>query len=230
MKKNHTPRKGFLPLFVFTQVAELAASVAQVSGEEAFSHLAMLWFGPLDDVFFGLLGIQGVLYLLDPDAEMLKDGKDQSWPNFWRYLSAGRGAATTFATGFVRGTERVFKVLPLLLLVALILNLVLPGSLMQGLLLSLFRQLGYLVPIAALVVGACRALRLVRDSGVFTRSLGLAALSLLATAAYQGRWENHLYHIFANLENVHAWMTCLAWAATALVVNDSHQRLEVSEP
>lgn len=214
-------QRGFVSLFFVSLMADLLASVALASGDEVWAQLSMLWFGPLDDIFFGLLGVQATLFLLDPGgAQTQESAGGISLSKVWTHLASGQGVASGFAQRYVQGSRRALMLLPALLIAFLLLSLLVSGPLVKGAVLMGYRQLAYLVPVSAALGLGFSLLGLVRQLQAFWKGTLMATLCLCVVAASEGRWQNHFYHLFANLENVHAWMVSLAWAGTFAALGD----------
>ena len=67
-------------------------------------------------------------------------------------------------------------------------------------------------------------LGLAPSPGDFWKASALGWVGLLAVAAVDGRWNNHLYHLFSHLESPQAWAAAFTWAAFLVV--DQHGTTE----
>lgn len=215
-------QRGFVTLFFLSLTADLLASIALASGDEVWAHLSMLWFGPLDDIFFGLLGVQATLFLLDPGGAQTQEpsGGGASLSKVWTHVSSGQGVGSGFAQRYVQGIRKVFILLPAALIAFLLLSFFVSNPVVKGAILTSYRHLAYLVPVSVALGLLISLLSFARELEGFWKGTLMATLCLCLVAGSDGRWHNHFYHLFANLENVHAWMVSLAWAGTFAVLTE----------
>ena len=59
-------QRQFVTLFLFGLLADLLVSIAVASKDDVWSHLALIWTGPADDILFAIVALQAFLFLLDP--------------------------------------------------------------------------------------------------------------------------------------------------------------------
>jgi hypothetical protein len=211
MTEAKPDQKKFVPLFVLAVVADLVTRIALATGDEVWEHLSMLWLGPLDDVFFGLIGLQAFLYLMDPSGEKTIDDKGSHNPQM--VLSTLQtGGEKELATNFVRGSMRALLILPVALVLSLLGAWQVSGPIAKGALGFSQMHLAYILPISLAVVVLFAVLRLGGQTSNYWKTAALAGACLFVAAAVDGRWQNHMYHMIANLENVMAWTVTFSWA------------------
>lgn len=207
-------QKGFVPLFLFILIADFLTALGMASQDEILVHICFVWLGPLDDIFYLIVGLQAAVFLLDPIGRFSQTEKGGFSPkSTWQHLSGGTDAQGVFARGFTEGCGRTLTALPALLIACLALNfalLSLPGVAAQNL---LYRYISYVLPISFVVVGGFRLIGLGVNSDNYWKASVLGMAAVVGVATMDGRWYNHIYHLFSNLENVQAWCATLAWAA-----------------
>ena len=229
MSTDTKKTKSFAPMFCYVLVIDLLAYIALASKDEVWGQFAMMWTGPLDDIFYALLGVQGFLYLLDPSEEILRNKEDrQSLSRLKDLFKEGRGAEKIFAGGFLTGSAKALILLPALLVIGLIAYLGVDHAVLKGLNSLLERQLSLIVPVCAVLGLGFTFLKLTDDTTNFWRGLLFAFAGLLLVAVSDGRWQNHIFHLFNNLESLQAWFLSFAWAgflSTLLASNEIMQPL-----
>ena len=212
-------QKNFTSLFALALVADFLCRIALATGDEVWEHLAMLWLGPLDDIAFGLAGVQAFLYLLDPKGEKTLDEKGaHNHKQVWTALRTG--SEREFARNFTRGSARVLMVLPALLGVSLVASVFAPQAVAKGVVLFSVHHLSLVLPVSVAMVAGLAFLRLGGQTSAFWKSALAGGALLLVAAAVDGRWQNHLYHMIANLENLLAWAVTLGWAGFCAVFTE----------
>lgn len=223
MREPKDIQKNFVPLFVLLLLADFFARVAQASGDDVWEHLAMLWTGPLDDIFFGFAGLQAFIYLLDPAGEKTID--DTGAHNHKMILNAFRtGGEEMLSVNFVSGSRVLLTLLPAALFCSLIAARFYSHPISKGAA-SFFQQhLAYAFPISLAVVLVFAVLRLGGLNHTYWKAAGLAGTSLFLAAFLDGRWQNHLYHMMANLENLLAWTVTFAWVGFIVAFTDKEGR------
>lgn len=215
-KKN---QKNFVSLFVFILLADFMARIAQATGDEVWEHLAMLWLGPLDDVFFALTAIQAFFYLIDPSGEKTLDGKGAH--NHVLLMDAFKsGGEKELARNFLRGSQRALIVLPAVLALSLVASWLVASPVSRGALSFSQQHLAYVFPISMAVVLLLVVLRLGGHTTTYWKCATVSGFLLCAVAALDGRWQNHLYHMIANLENLQAWTVSISWAGLFAATTD----------
>jgi hypothetical protein len=219
MTDRQKNQKSFISMFVLIVVADLMARIALATGDDVWEHLSMLWLGPLDDVFFALVGIQAFLYMLDPSGEKTLDEKGAH--NHHLLLKAFQtGSEKELAVNFVRGSRFAFLALPVVLVSSLVAVRLVTSPASRGALSFAQQHLSYIFPVSLAVVFLFALLRLGESTSRFWKCAALSAVCLLAAAALDGRWQNHLYHLVANLENIQAWTVAFAWAGFFAAVTE----------
>ena len=211
MREPKEYQKNFTLLFGLALTADLLCRIALASGDEVWEHLSMLWFGPLDDIAFGLAGVQAFLYLLDPSGEKTVDAGGAH--NHKDVLAALKtGGEKEFAKNFTRGSVRMLMTLPALLAGSLLVSWLGPLPVCKGLVLFSQQHLSLVFPVSVALVAGFAFLKLGDRTSAFWKSASMAGTLLFVAAALDGRWQNHLYHMVANLENLLAWAVTLGWA------------------
>ena len=182
----------------------------------------MFWFGPLDDIAFGLAGVQAFLYLLDPSGAKTVDANGAH--NHRNVLEALKtGGEKEFARNFTRGSVKMLMTLPVLLGGSLFVSWLMPVPVSKGLVLFSQQHLSLVFPVSVAVVTGFAFLKLSGRSSAFWKSATMAGTLLFVAAALDGRWQNHLYHMIANLENLLAWAVTLGWAGLFAVLTEGRE-------
>lgn len=211
---NAERQRQFVPLFYFAVTMDALAAMAAASRDEALSHLSMLWTGPLDNIVYGLAGFQALLFLLDPTGSKILDDKGHhSVVGTAKLAAQDAEMQQGLASRFLLGSQMALHVLAIALLGSLVSALVLPDAISSGLADIFQRHLACLLPIATVVGGGVAFLtqsKRGRDYGIACL-MGAAAVTVVAVK--QGRIENYLYHMVANLESLYAWCLVLCWSA-----------------
>lgn len=207
-------QKGFVPLFLFILVADFLAALALASKDEIWTHLCFIWLGPLDDIFYLIVGVQALMFLLDPSGAFSRGEKGEfSFKLTWGRLSSDAESRSIVARGFCEGCSKSLTVLPAFLVMFLILNLALgtlPGLAAQNL---LYRYVSFVLPISLFVVSGFRLTGVLASFSHYWKACLLGFVAVFGVATMDGRWYNHIYHLFANLENIQAWCAAFSWAA-----------------
>lgn len=206
-------QREFLPLFVFLLVVDCFATFIMEFGGEEFAPLLMLWFGPIDDVFYALAGLQAVYFLLDPQGHTRSPqgtmGSLETVKTSASLMSQARSDA--FSTGFYNGGQRALAVLSGLTLVALVSNAIFGLPFLSSVCTVAQRHLLFLLPVSLLLGLAVRMLWSAGAPKPWMVSLGGALGVLLVSMAADGRWDNHLRHLFLSIESLQAWGAALCW-------------------
>lgn len=222
MREPKENQKNFTLLFGLALAADLLCRIAIASGDEVWEHLSTLWFGPLDDIAFGLAGVQAFLYLLDPSGEKTVDASGAH--NHKDVLAALKtGGEKEFAKNFTRGSVKMLMLLPVLLGASLLAAWLVPQPVCKGLALFFQQHLSLVFPVSVAVVAGFTFLKLSSRTSSFWKSATAAGTLLFVAAALDGRWQNHLYHMVANLENLLAWAVTLGWAGLFAVLTEGRE-------
>jgi hypothetical protein len=214
MMTTSEKQRQFVPLFSFVIVMDLVAAIAAASKDDVWSHLSMLWTGPLDDIFYIVVAIQAFFYLVDPSGEATQNDKGgYSLQGLYELASNGRGVDKVFGEAFLGGARAALVILPLTLMSALVLKFSFSSPICDGLAHMLYRHVSLVFPVYLLLGAVVSFLQLSRSVTPFWKATLLGWVGLLIVVIVDGRWENHLYHLFANLESIQAWSASVAWAA-----------------
>ena len=211
-------------MFIFILGADFLVSLALASKNDVWAHLAMLWSGPLDDIFYLVAGARAFLFLLDPSGKTQKEDGSQCWPTTWKLLTGGDGAFERVASGLILGARKCLQILPLLVVGCLIACAVVKSLPLIALKATLYRHLSLVFPVFLFLGVGFSVLGLAPSPGDFWKASALGWVGLLAVAAVDGRWNNHLYHLFSPLESPQAWAAAFTWAAFLVV--DQHGTTE----
>ncbi len=210
-------QQQFVPMFIFILGADFLVSLALASKNDVWAHLAMLWSGPLDDIFYLVAGARAFLFLLDPWGKTQKEDGSQCWAGTWKLISGGNGVFERLAAGLILGARKCLKVLPLLVLGCLVACGLMESLPLIALKATLYRHLSLVFPVFLFLGLGFSVLGLAPSPGDFWKTSALGWVGLLAVAAVDGRWNNHLYHLFSHLESPQAWAAAVTWAAFFVV-------------
>lgn len=208
----------FVPLFAVATVFDTLAGVAVASKHEVWSHISFLWSGPLDNIVFGIAGLQAALFLLDPEGEKVLDqnGEPKVLDSLKLAVSDSE-TQTAAARRFLDGATGALFALGCVVASALLAGFLSEGPWSLGLLDTAQRHLASLLPIAVVLGAVISFFRLGVTPKKFLPGCLLGALVFLIVALSQGRVDNYLYHLAANLESLHAWALALGWSGVMAV-------------
>src|SRR5690606_22982683 len=97
--------QGFTQLFSFVVIVDALAAAGLASKDEVWGQLATVWTGPLDDIFFAIVGVQAGMFLLDPTGRhTLNADGSYAWTGIRALLDPEKKTERVFAKGFVRGS------------------------------------------------------------------------------------------------------------------------------
>ena len=211
---NAERQRQFVPLFYFAIIMDALAAMAAATKDEALSHLSMLWTGPLDNIVYGLAGFQALLFLLDPTGAKILDEKgNHSVVETAKLAAQDADMQRGLASRFLRGSQMALHVLSIALLGSLVSALVLPDVVSSGLADIFQRHLACLLPIATVVGGGVAFLTQAKRGREYGMACLIGVAAVAVVAVKQGRIENYLYHMVANLESLYAWCLVLCWSA-----------------
>lgn len=217
MNENAT-HKSFLGLFGVLVLMDFLAQLATSAGIAEFQALVALWFGPLDDIFYGMAGIQALYYMLDPAGET-------------REATPMSTVATVKKIAFLLAQER-YRRGPLLpafftgslrsaiflgdALVLVVVACSLTSSIgLDTLMLVLQRHISYLLPIAMVVGAGLLWVNQDRADKMWAAAMLGGLACLLVSIAVDGRWAHHVHHLLAAVSSLQAWGAALCWIASA---------------
>lgn len=210
-----TPEKRqreFLPFFCFLLALDgFAAFVMQWGGEDLAPLLA-LWYGPLDDIFYGLAGLQALYFLLDPKGSSRSEGPTMG--SLETAKTAGGlfyGRRNEFSDGFYQGSRRSMLGVSGLCLVFTLASVFTHSLLVDSVAGVLQRQLAYLFPVSLVLALMVRIWWTERVPTAWFQAVLACSGTILVTALSDGRLGNHLLHLFLSVESMQAWGAALCW-------------------
>lgn len=217
MTQNAT-QKNFLALFPLLLLCDFAAQLAITMEVAELQPLVSIWMGPLDDIFYGLCGIQALYYLLDPDGETRDEGPMSTTATVKKCVSLLGSSAEyqrRLLEGFYSGGVRSLLGLGAALLIVAGACLVTSADALSGLRLVIQAHLGYLLPVSATAVAAFSFFLGAKPRRCWTQAFLGATAVLLVSAALDGRMENYLFHLLAGMSNLQAWGATASWIGVA---------------
>lgn len=204
----------FVPLFLFSLCVDVLAAVAVATKDPVWSHLAMLWNGPLDDIIYLVAALQALLFLLDPSGEVTQgEGNSHSMKRLLAAFSEGKGLERMFSSQFLSGAKTTLVMLPTLLVAVLSVSAFWNSPVSIGLTAVVYRHLAMVFPIFLIVGAGISFLRMAPEVFGFWKATLFGWLGIALMTAVDGRWANHLFHLLANLESIQAWAVAILWAA-----------------
>lgn len=207
-------QKSFLSFFVLLLVCDFAAQLALTMQVVELQPLISIWLGPLDDIFYGLCGLQAVYYMLDPTGET-REGAQMSTTAMVKRCASLLGDSAEcqgrFVEGFFSGGVRALVALAGALTVVSVASLAAPVEALVSFRLVLQAHLGYLLPVSAAMAVALSFGLSVSPRSCWSKAVVAASVVLVASAALDGRLSNHLFHLFAALSNLQAWGAAASW-------------------
>jgi len=206
-------QRGFVPLFYFVLIIDLLAAIAVATKEEVWMQLSTVWYGPLDDIFYLAVGFQAFFFLADPLGEKTrKENGEFLFSGLFDALKNGEGGEKTFARLFVQGAQKSMILLAGALATGLLASWLVSHPVISGCVYAVYRHLSLVLPVSLILAGGFAFLGIGRVTPRFWAVGGLGMAGLLVVALSDGRWNNHLYHLFVNLESMQAWAAAVAWA------------------
>lgn len=203
-------------------MVDFLVNLASAAGVSELQPLLSLWTGPLDDIFYGITGVQALYYLVDPEGET-REAPVMGWldtvKKIFALLSLERYRRTYLPATFFTGSLRAVGLLGDALLVTVVASALAPPSAgLTAALVMLQRHLSSVLPVALLIgLGLLSALR-ARPQKLWGLALlgGLGAL--VVSMAYDGRWANHVHHLLAALSHLQSWGAAFCWIGAAASV------------
>lgn len=204
-------------MFGMLLVADFMVQLATVAGVVELQPLITLWTGPLDDIFYGMAGVQALYYLVDPHGDT-RDDVIMSWTatvkKIFALLSQETFRRAHLPGTFFTGSLRAAAVLADALIVAVVASALTSGSVgLTAALQTLQRHLSYLLPVALLCGSALLWALRARAERLWSLAMLGALAALVISMAYDGRWSNHVHHLLAALSNPQAWGSAFCWIA-----------------
>lgn len=224
-------QRNFVTTFSAGVAFDALAAVAVATKHDVWSHLASFWFGPFDNIVFGVAGVSAALFLLDPNGEktLTKNG-DISIMETLRLASGDVEAQKGFAARFTGGAFLGLSALSAITVMTLGASFVADGAVSKGLLEAALRHLSALLPIALVIGSLAGYLQLSGSVRRLLQSCALASLIFLVVALKEGRVANYLYHLATNFESLHAWFLALGWAGVFAVREQIEPSVAQSAP
>ncbi len=211
-------QKSFLTLFPLLLLCDFAAQLAISMEVVELQPLVSIWMGPLDDIFYGLCGVQALYYLLDPLGETRAEGQMSTTATVKKcasLLSSSAEYQNRLVDGFYSGGGRALLGLGAALLVVAGASLVAPLEALTSLRLVLQAHLGYVLPVSAAAVAALSFVLGAKPRRCWIQAFCGATAVLLVSAALDGRMENYLFHLFTAFSNLQAWGATASWIGVA---------------
>lgn len=217
---------SFLAFFVVLLLCDFAAQLAITAQLDALAPLVMIWMGPLDDILYGLCGLQALYFMLDPAGQTREEGPLSTTAMVKRcagLLSGSSEHQERFVNTFFSGGVRVFWTLSGLLALMVAVTLVAPSEALVSLRMVLQAHLGYLLPICAAIAGLLSLALGVSPGRGWLKAFLLASAALLISALVDGRLANYLHHLFAALSNLQSWGAALSWLGVGAAWGKEHR-------
>lgn len=211
-----TIQRAFLPMFGALVVLDYLCQLASSAGLAELQPLISLWSGPLDDIFYGMAGVQAAYYLVDPFGET-RDSELMSWTASVKkiagLLSGEEYRRAYLPQTFFTGSLRAAGLLADGVILAVMANILTHGAAWSALLVLLQRYLACVLPISG-VIGAALLWALgKRPERMWSLALLGGSGAFLASIVFDGRWAHHVHHLLASISNLQAWGAALCWIA-----------------
>ena len=211
-------QRAFLPMFGMLLAIDFLAQLATSAGAVELQPLLSLWTGPLDDIFYGLAGVQALYYLVDPTGET-RDAPVMSWTATVKKI-AGLASSECHRRAFLpklflTGGLRSAAVLGDGVIMAMIAHKLSATVAFAALLQVLQRHLSFVLPIACFGAVVLFATLQARPQRLWFLAMSVSFSALLLSMAYDGRWAHHVHHLLASLSHPQAWGAALCWIAAA---------------
>jgi hypothetical protein len=217
-------QRGFLPTFALLLVVDFLAQLVNTAGIIEFQPLVSLWSGPLDDIFYGLAGVQALYYLIDPSGET-RDSPLMSWTATVKKIAAllaqDHHRRAHLPQMFFTGSLRAVALVGDGVVLAVVASGLAASVGVTTLLVLLQRHLSFVLPVAVLVGLVLLWAIDARPQRVWTLAMLAGLGALMLSMAYDGRWANHAHHLLAALSNPQAWGAAFCWigAGASLPLN-----------
>ncbi len=222
-------QRSFFPTFLLLLVMDYLTQWVNTAGLAELQPLVSLWTGPIDDIFYGIAGVQALYYLIDPFGETRDDGPMTWTGNVKRIaslLSEQPYRRAYLPQMFFTGSLRASAALAQAVLLAVVAHGMASTTGFATLLVVVQRHLSFLLPVAA-IGGALLIWALpMRSQRVWRLALAVGAAALAVSVAYDGRWANHAHHLLAALSNPQAWGAAICWIATLASFPSTTLRLD----
>ena len=209
-------QKQYIPLFCFLIFVDFIATWLGIAAGGDLDALTGLWFGPLDDVLYGIAGVQAFYAFLDPQGKTrggkVALGTIETVKKIGSCLVSPTLNWSTVAARFFEGSQLALVFLPIVLAGALLGDsLATFGHVFSSLALGVGRHLSYVVPIF-LISGVGLSLTTKRrPDSAFKMALSIGLAAALGRIFLDGRIDNHLFHFFASLSSLQAWGAACCW-------------------
>jgi hypothetical protein len=222
-------QKGFLPMFGMLLVVDFLAQLVSTAGLSELQPLLSLWSGPLDDIFYGMAGVQALYYLIDPAGET-RDNPIMGWvasvKKIATLLSEEKFRRAHLPQTFFTGSLRAVAVVGDGLVLAVLACGLAPSVGVTAMLVLLQRHLSFVLPVALLVGFTLLWAIGSRPQRLWTMAMLAGFAALIVSILYDGRWDNHAHHLLAALSNPQAWGAAFCWIAAGASLPLAAMRLD----
>lgn len=210
-------QRGFFPTFLLLLVMDYLTQLVGTAGVAELQPLVALWTGPIDDIFYGIAGVQALYYLIDPFGET-RDSGPMSWTGSVKrvasLLSEGTYRRAYLPRMFFTGSLRAVAGVAPAVLLAVVAHGLASSIGTTTLLIVLQRHLSFLLPVTA-ICGALLAWGVsLTPQRLWRTALLVGVASLTVSMAYDGRWSHHVHHLLVALSDPIAWGAAFCWIAT----------------
>lgn len=222
-------QRSFLPTFMILLVMDYLTQLVNSAGLAELQPLVSLWTGPIDDILYGIAGVQALYYLIDPFGETRDDGPMTWTGNVKRIgaLLAGQPYRRAYLPQmFFTGSLRVSAALAQAVMLAVVAHSLASTPGFAALLVVAQRHLSFVLPVAAICGALMTSLLPLRSERRWRLALLVGAAALALSVAYDGRWSNHAHHLLAALSNPQAWGAALCWIASGASLPSATLRLD----
>lgn len=211
-----TIQRAFLPMFGALLVLDYLCQLAASAGLAELQPLISLWSGPLDDIFYGMAGVQAAYYLIDPFGKT-RDSDIMTWTasvkKIAQLLSEQEYRRAYLPQTFFTGSLRAIGLLGDGVILAVVANVLAPGAAWAALLVLLQRYLACVLPITLVIGGVLLWALGKRPERLWSLALLGGSGAFLMSIFFDGRWAHHIHHLLAALSNLQAWGAALCWIA-----------------
>jgi hypothetical protein len=212
-------------MFIMLVVLDFMAQLASSAGIVELQGLIGIWLGPLDDIFYGLAGVQALYFMIDPEGHtrdaVAVDNSTQATTmtttatvkKIVRLLGEERHRRANLPRAFFTGSVRAVALLGDALILAVVANGLTSSLGVGAVMLVLQRHLSYLLPIALIVAAALLWAADSRPQRIWSLVMLAGFAALLVSMVADGRWSHHVHHLLAALSSLQAWGAALCWMA-----------------
>jgi hypothetical protein len=205
-------------MFAMLVLMDFLAQLATSAGIVEFQALVGLWFGPLDDIFYSVAGLQALYFMIDPNGETrdpVPISTVATIKKIAHLLSQERYRRGPLPGAFFTGSLRSAGFLGDGLLLVVVAGSLTSSLGLDALLLVMQRHLTYLLPITLAIGATLLWANQERAARLWLAALGGSAVCLLISVVVDGRWSHHVHHLLASISSLQAWGATLCWTAAA---------------